>query len=1075
MIDINSLFDSRFYLSLYQDVAQAVTRGVFSSALDHYQRFGKFEGRQPSSIYNDQYYLSLNEDVRAAVARNQITGVDHFLRFGQSENRNPSSLFNFNYYRDNNPDVVAAVNNRVFSNSITHYQQFGRNEGRRSSAFVDSVRGTLPNGVASGDTTATSTVLWTRSNNPGRLLFEYSRNANFNNIDRQVETVVTEPSLPVKVQLNNLTPGTQYYYRVTDAAGNSAQGKFETSAILGNRAGLRFGVSGDWRGELAPYPAISNVDDRNLDFFVLHGDTIYADYPSPDLPQEQATTLLEYRIKNNEVYASRNGLNTWADLRSSTSVFATIDDHEVTNDFAGGAPAFSDSRFESSSNLINDSTLYENGLQAFQEYNPIRDEFYGQTGDPRTALERKLYRFNTYGSDAAVIVLDNRSFRDEPLDGITNLNDPNQIAAYLARSFDIDPLTGQPTPKRTMLGQAQLADLKRDLLTAQNNGITWKFIMVPEPIQNLGLLGASDRFEGYAAERTEILRFIEENGIKNVVFVAADIHGTVVNNLTYQNAPGTAQIPTNAWEITTGSVAFDAPFGPTVIDLAAANNLITPQQRATYNALPREGKEQFIQQLINGSLTPLGYDSIGLQNSPVNATLLRGSYTATSTYGWTEFEINPQTQQLRVITYGIEPYTEAQLKANPSAIIDRRPTVVSEFVVNPEFTRFATFNASLNRNNTGELIRDLSTPNNAQAKAVAEIIQRTNPDVLLVNEFDYDTSGENGTSLSLKLFQDNYLSVSQNGATPVNYPYRYSAPSNTGIASGFDLDNNGSAVTTPNANGYGNDALGFGNFPGQFGMAFYSKYPIITNEVRTFQNFLWRDMPGALLPDDPTTPAPNDWYSTAELNIFPLSSKSHWDIPVNINGQKVHLLLSHPTPPVFDGPEDRNGRRNHDEIRFWADYITPGRGDYIYDDTRRFGGLAPGESFVIMGDQNADPLDGDSVNNAINQILNNPRVNTSVTPSAPGGLEQAFTDGGRNALHLGNPVFDTADFGDGANSSGNLRVDYVLPSSNLPIGYASIFWPLSSDPLYRLVGDRQNAQTTPSSDHSLVWADVYVN
>lgn len=391
--------------------------------------------------------------------------------------------------------------------------------------------------------------------------------------------------------------------------------------------------------------------------------------------------------------------------------------------------------------------------------------------------------------------------------------------------------------------------------------------------------------------------------------------------------------------------------------------------------------------------------------------------------------------------------------------------------------RFATFNASLNRATEGQLLTDLSSPNNIQAKTVAEIIQRVNPDVLLINEFDFDP---NGTAASL--FQENYLSVGQNvsgspdgTAAPVYYPYFYVAPSNTGIASGFDLDNNGTVVNTPNTPGYGNDALGFGDFPGQYGMVLYSKYAIVENSIRTFQNFLWQDMPGALLPDNPATPAPSDWYSAQELEVFPLSSKSHWDVPIEVDGEIVHVLVSHPTPPVFDGLEDRNGKRNHDEIRLWADYITPKEGDYLYDDAGNFGGLEAGASFVIMGDQNADPIDGDSFDNAILQLLNNPLVNTSVTPTAAGGPEQAVLDGGVNLTHRGNPIFDTADFGDRPPfGSGNLRVDYVLPSQDIEITDAAVFWPVTSDPLYSLVGDRQNTATTPSSDHSLVWVDVRV-
>jgi len=246
--------------------------------------------------------------------------------------------------------------------------------------------------------------------------------------------------------------------------------------------------------------------------------------------------------------------------------------------------------------------------------------------------------------------------------------------------------------------------------------------------------------------------------------------------------------------------------------------------------------------------------------------------------------------------------------------------------------RFATFNASLNRFSEGQALADLSAPGNAQASAVAEIIQRTRPDVLLINEFDYEADEALAAA-----FQDNYLSVAQDpDLAPIDYPHVFVAPSNTGIPSGFDLDNDG-AVGGPN------DAFGFGFFPGQFGMAVLSRYRIDEEAVRTFQTFLWKDMPGALLPDDPSTPEPADWYSPEELEVFRLSSKSHWDVPIVIGRKTVHFLVSHPTPPVFDGPEDRNGTRNHDEIRFWADYIRPGRrSSYTYDDAGRRGGLEGG-------------------------------------------------------------------------------------------------------------------------------------
>ena len=358
--------------------------------------------------------------------------------------------------------------------------------------------------------------------------------------------------------------------------------------------------------------------------------------------------------------------------------------------------------------------------------------------------------------------------------------------------------------------------------------------------------------------------------------------------------------------------------------------------------------------------------------------------------------------------------------------------------------RFATFNASLNRFNEGDLASDLATGDNAQAQNVAETIQRTRPDVVLINEFDYEPGNED-------LFRDNYLEVSQNGADPVDYPYAYIAPSNTGVPSGYDLNNDGTV-------GGPDDAYGFGFFPGQYGMVVYSRYPIDTDGVRTFQLFRWSDMPGNLLPEE--------FYSAEEQEVLRLSSKSHWDVPVEVGNKTVHVLAAHPTPPIFDGPEDRNGRRNHDEIRFWADYVgSPKQSAYIYDDEGVPGGLKPGERFVIVGDYNADPYDGDSVDGAIDQLLDHRRVNTSVTPSSPGGVEQALLQGGVNAEHRGDPAFDTADFNE---PPGNLRVDYVLPSRSLKIEDAGVFWPSSDDPLFRLVG----TFPFPTSDHRLVWVDV---
>jgi hypothetical protein len=386
------------------------------------------------------------------------------------------------------------------------------------------------------------------------------------------------------------------------------------------------------------------------------------------------------------------------------------------------------------------------------------------------------------------------------------------------------------------------------------------------------------------------------------------------------------------------------------------------------------------------------------------------------------------------------------------AAVGSLPTAAAERPAGP--IRIATFNCSLNRASEGLLRDHLRTPGNVQARAVAEIIQRVRPDILLLQEFDYDAGGE-----SLRDFQANYLARAQNGQSPIQFGHSFLAPSNTGVPSGFDLDRDGQIAG-------GADALGFGEFPGQYGMAVLSRFPIDALRARTFRTFLWRDMPGALLPDDTATAAPADWYSRNQLAVLPLSSKSHWDLPVKIGRVTLHLLASHPTPPSFDGAEDRNGKRNHDEIRFWNDYLAPATSRYIRDDTGRRGGFA-GRAFIIMGDQNSDPVDGDSMSGAIRALLAHPRVDSNFVPQSAGAAEASAAQGGANAAQRGDARFDTADFSDRV--PGNLRVDYLLPSKGIRVCGGGVFWPARAEPTAALVwGDRP----APSSDHRLVWLDI---
>ncbi len=357
---------------------------------------------------------------------------------------------------------------------------------------------------------------------------------------------------------------------------------------------------------------------------------------------------------------------------------------------------------------------------------------------------------------------------------------------------------------------------------------------------------------------------------------------------------------------------------------------------------------------------------------------------------------------------------------------------------------FATFNVSMEATNylgrdaeqtsSEELAGRLASGQDPQIRNVAEIIQRTRPDIILLNEFDYIEQPSRGVSA----FVTNYLHHSQQGADPIDYPYFYLNRSNTGEPSPFDLDKDGVASGTKG------DAYGFGYFPGHYGMVLLSRFPIDSQNVRTFQHFLWSDMPGALKPG---TEKDGLWFSEKEWKDLRLSSKSHWDVPVSIDGKTVHVLASHPTPPVFDGPENRNGKRNHDEVRFWRDYIAGE--SYFYDDDKQSGGLAASADFVIVGDLNASSVEGGANRDGIGSLLALDRVNSGVIPSSEGGRENK-----PNNVHS---ATHTAHWG--------MRADYVLPSiEGLEVLDQGIFWPKKGDELHRLVSER-----AASSDHRLVW------
>lgn len=364
--------------------------------------------------------------------------------------------------------------------------------------------------------------------------------------------------------------------------------------------------------------------------------------------------------------------------------------------------------------------------------------------------------------------------------------------------------------------------------------------------------------------------------------------------------------------------------------------------------------------------------------------------------------------------------------------------------------RVATFNILELTAKKLEAVDAKGQGNHPQLLKAAEILQRIRPDIVLINEIDYDGPTEDKPASdrphAALLFLNRYLKVAQQGQAPLDYPHLFYQPVNTGVLTGLDLDNDGRTDGPA-------DAYGFGRYPGQYGMVLLSRFPLVADQARTFRLFRWIDMPGALIPDgESKKPA---YLSATEVKNFRLSSKSHWDVPVRIGDRKIHFLCSHPTPPVFDGAEDVNGRRNFDEIRLWADYIAGGeKAAYLRDDRGQAGGLAAGSDFIVVGDLNSDPIRSEATygKSAIQQLLDLPQLSDPrPARNLPG---QTPSDAG-----VTDPdQFKTSHFG---------RLDYVLPSRSLKVKASGVFYPPKDHELRRLT-----ERPDPASDHDLVWVDL---
>ncbi len=326
--------------------------------------------------------------------------------------------------------------------------------------------------------------------------------------------------------------------------------------------------------------------------------------------------------------------------------------------------------------------------------------------------------------------------------------------------------------------------------------------------------------------------------------------------------------------------------------------------------------------------------------------------------------------------------------------------------------RIATYNADLSASGPGLLLHDLGkTELPAQRAAAVQVIAALKADVILLTGIDYDLKGEALAALVARL-----------AAVGAPYPYALPLRPNTGVPTGRDLDGNGRL-------GEARDAQGWGRFPGEGGMAILSRLPLGA-DMRDFSDFLWADLPGNLMPDaDPA------------YDIQRLHTTGAFEVPVLLpDGKTLRLLAFYASPPVFDGPEDRNGRRNHDEAAFWLHLLA---GDLPYD--------SPAPPFVLLGQTSLDPADGEGRPAALRALLAHPALQDPRPRGATGRVDPG---------HKGDPALDTAMY-DGL---GGLRVEVILPSADLVVEGAAVLWPPEKDPLAIAL--------VTASRHRPLWVDI---
>jgi alkaline phosphatase D len=472
-------------------------------------------------------------------------------------------------------------------------------------------------GRTAGDVTAHSAIIWARATQRVKVRAHVATDPSFRHqVARANLKAKQQNNRTVQREIDGLKPGQTYWYRfcVIGKGGCSGKAQFETAPAPGDSETIRFAYTGDESavsqpGETRPFwgyfRAFKSITAEHNDFNIDFGDTIYSDPEVPGWANRTALTVPEKWA----MYRKKLGMQNMRKVRAATGMYNHWDDHEFRNDFS--RPEFG-------------GELYHNGVKAFRDFMPVH---YGKTG---------IYRTVQWGKNLELFFLDERSFRSAKASANGVCDNPDTGQPDLAPTAPdnkrqlfsaLIPSLKQPVsqrcknaindPNRTMLGEPQL---KRFLRDVKSSDARWKVVMNETPIQQFYGL-PYDRWEGYAYERVQLLKALENLDVQNLVFLTTDTHAAFANIVRLRTLDGDVA-PSNAPAATPS----DTPYNDFVIGPVATK----PFWQEIDDTTGGEGDGELLSKVF---FKPPPQAGVGMacaqggQNSYAEVTVQRGSLT----------------------------------------------------------------------------------------------------------------------------------------------------------------------------------------------------------------------------------------------------------------------------------------------------------------------------------------------------------------------------------------------------------------------------------------------------------------